>query len=154
MDYMKIALEEAKKAYNKGEVPVGAVIVKDGEVIAKGHNLKETLNDVTAHAEINAIRSAGERNNNWRLNGCDMYVTLEPCFMCAAAIAQSRLRRLYIGTFDERMGGCGTIDNIINRNDINNHVNVIWQYDERCSEILKEFFKCRRNEERNKWSKI
>ena len=148
MDYMEIALEEAKKAYNKGEVPVGAIIVKDGEIIAKGYNLKETLNDVTAHAEINAIRNASKKINNWRLNGCEMYVTLEPCFMCTAAIAQARLSRLYIGTFDERMGGCGTIDNIINRDDINNHVNVIWQYDERCSEILKEFFKCRRNGEK------
>lgn len=115
---LSLALEEAEKAREKGEVPVGAVIVKDGEIIARAHNLKETLKDPTAHAEILAIREACNKLNNWRLHGCEMYVTLEPCPMCAGAILQSRLSKIYIGTFDDTTGAAGSVVNILqNHND-------------------------------------
>ena len=106
---LSLALEEAEKAREKGEVPVGAVIVKNGEIIAWAHNLKETLKDPTAHAEILAIREACNKLNNWRLHGCEMYVTLEPCPMCAGAILQSRLSKIYIGTFDDTTGAAGSV---------------------------------------------
>ena len=95
--YMKIALEEAKKAYNKDEIPVGAVIIKNGEVVAKAYNLKETKQDTTNHAEILAIKKASKKLGTWRLTDCEMYVTLEPCSMCAGALIQSRIKKVYIG---------------------------------------------------------
>ena len=110
---LSLALEEAEKAREKGEVPVGAVIVKNGEIIARAHNLKETLKDPTAHAEMLAIREACNKLNNWRLHGCEMYVTLEPCPMCAGAILQSRLSKIYIGTFDDTTGAAGSVVNIL-----------------------------------------
>ena len=145
MDYMEIALEEAKKAYSKGEVPVGAVIVKDGEIIARAHNLKETLKSAIAHAEILAIEEASKIIGDWRLNGAEMYVTLEPCPMCAGAILQSRISRIYIGTFNKDMGACGSVVNLVDNRSLNSFVNVIWTYDERCSDILKKFFDLKRN---------
>ena len=128
MDFMKLALEQAKLAFDQKEVPVGAVIVKDGKIISAAHNLKETLKDVTAHAEILAMRKAATILNNWRLTGCSMYVTLEPCAMCASAIAQSRIRNLYIGSPDIEGGACGSVINIIEEDSINNHVKVFWTY--------------------------
>ena len=98
--FMKEALKEAKKAYEKEEVPVGAVIVKDGKIIARAHNLKETKKDTTRHAEIIAIQKASKKLNAWRLEDCEMYVTLEPCSMCAGALIQSRIKKVYIGTMD------------------------------------------------------
>ena len=142
---LSLALEEAEKAREKGEVPVGAVIVKDGEIIARAHNLKETLKDPTAHAEILAIREACNKLNNWRLNGCEMYVTLEPCPMCAAAIAQSRISRLFIGTFNKDMGACGSTINLIDYNIFNWHVDVKWCYNQECSDLLTSFFIKQRN---------
>ena len=112
-DYMHIALEEAKKAYLKGEVPVGAVIVKDNVVIAKAHNLRENNKSIISHAEILAIEEACGILGDWRLSGASMYVTMEPCSMCASAIGQSRISKLYIGTFNKDMGACGTILNIL-----------------------------------------
>jgi len=106
-DFMKIAKEEAVLGMNKGEIPVGAVIVNNGVIIGKAHNLKETLNDSTAHAEILAIKEACKNIGSWRLNGAEMYVTLEPCPMCASAIYQSRISKLHIGTFNKDMGACG-----------------------------------------------
>lgn len=144
MDFMKSALEQAELALQLKEVPIGAVIVKDGEIIARAHNLKETLKDPTAHAEILAIREACKILANWRLSGCSMYVTVEPCAMCASAIAQSRIRNLYIGTPDIEGGACGSIINIIQNDQINNHVNVHWTYNEECSEIISNFFRGRR----------
>lgn len=141
---MEAALEQARIAFDKGEVPVGAVIVKDGQIIAAAHNLKESLKDVTAHAEILAIRKAESLLNNWRLTGCSMYVTLEPCAMCASAIAQSRISSLYIGSPDIDRGACGSVNNIIEEDCINNHVKVFWTYNEDCSEILTNFFRNRR----------
>lgn len=141
MEYMEIALEEAKKALLLNEVPVGAVIVKDDKVIAKAHNLVETLKKPTAHAEILAIEKACTLLNNWRLTGCSMYVTLEPCAMCAGAIIQSRISNLYIGAFDADRGACGSVINIAQNDYINSFVNINWVYDYRCSSILKNFFK-------------
>ncbi len=144
MEFMKIAIEEAIKGKNKGEIPVGAVIVKNGEVISKAHNLKETLKLPTAHAEILAIEEACKKIGNWRLTGAEMYVTLEPCAMCASAIAQSRISKIYIGTFNKDMGACGSILNLLDYNMLNSFVDVKWCYDKKCSEILTEFFTERR----------
>ena len=141
---LSLALEEAEKAREKGEVPVGAVIVKNGEIIAKAHNLKESLNDPTAHAEILAIIEACNKLNNWRLHGCEMYVTLEPCPMCAGAILQSRLSKIYIGTFDDTTGAAGSVVNILQNHNLNHFLEVVWENDEKCSKILTEFFKDRR----------
>ena len=144
MDYMEIALEEAKKAYSKGEVPVGAVIVKDGEIIARAHNFKETLKSAIAHAEILAIEEASKIIGDWRLNGAEMYVTLEPCSMCASAIAQARISKLHIGTFNKDMGACGTILNILDYDIFNSYVTTNWCYNNECSELISKFFCDRR----------
>lgn len=145
MNFMSLALDEAQKAYDLGEVPVGAIIVKDGEVIAKAYNMKESRKLSTAHAEILAIEEASKSIGDWRLNGCDMYVTLEPCAMCAAAIAHSRISNLYIGTFNVDMGACGTVLNLLDYDIFNSKVNTKWCYDTRCSDILTKFFEIRRN---------
>lgn len=142
--YMEEAIKEAKRALYLREVPVGAVIVKEDQIIAKAHNLKETLQDVSAHAEILALKKASEFISNWRLSGCDMYVTLEPCPMCASAIFQSRIRNLYIGTYDPTMGACGSVIDLIQNPYLNTHINVIWTYNQPCSDLLKDFFKKRR----------
>src|SRR3712207_1447119 len=106
-DFMLEALNEAIKANEIKEVPVGAVVVKDGIVIGRGYNKTEMLKDPTAHAEVIAIKDACMNLNNWRLNGCELYVTLEPCPMCAGLILQSRIKSIHIGTFDPRLGACG-----------------------------------------------
>ena len=142
--FMKEALIKAKKASDMDEVPVGAVIVKDGKIIASAHNLKETLKDVTAHAEILALKQAAEAIGNWRLNGCDMYVTLEPCPMCASAIAQARISNLYIGTFDPIAGGCGSVIDVLGNPHLNYRVRVHWSYSRECGEILEGFFRGKR----------
>ena len=108
---MQAAFEEAEKAFRAGEIPVGAVIVKDGEIISRAHNETETLRDPTAHAEITAIRLAARALGGWRLPGCCMFVTLEPCSMCAGAIVLARIERLYIGTPDPKSGACGSVFN-------------------------------------------
>lgn len=144
MEYMKMALVEAKKAYDKGEIPVGAIIVKDGIVIARAHNMKEELRLSVAHAEMLAIQEASKVIKDWRLTGAEMYVTLEPCAMCAAAIAQSRISKLYIGTFNRDMGACGTILNLLDYDIFNTYVNVSWCYDEECGNIISKFFNERR----------
>ncbi|MEG1483653.1 nucleoside deaminase [Clostridium sp.] len=141
---MNIALDEAIKGRNKGEIPIGAVIVKNGEVIGRAHNLKETLKMPTAHAEILAIEDACKKIDNWRLTGAEMYVTLEPCPMCASAIVQSRISRVYIGTFNKDMGACGSILNLMDYNMLNGFVDVNWCYNNKCSEILTSFFTNRR----------
>ncbi len=139
--YMELALKEAKKAYNKLEIPVGAVIVKDGEVIAKAHNLKESHQDVTSHAEILAIRKAQKKLKNWRLIDCEMYITLEPCPMCAGTIIQSRIKKIYIGTMDEKTGACGSVLNLLEY-PFNHRVDVQkGVLKEKCENILKQFFK-------------
>ena len=108
-EMMKIALSEARAALSEGEIPVGAVIVKDGQVIARARNTRETQNDPAGHAEINALRMAAKVIGTWRLSGCTIYVTLEPCCMCASAIMQARLDRVVFGAYDRQGGGCGSL---------------------------------------------
>lgn len=108
-DMMRVALEEAQRAADMGEMPVGCVIAKDGEIIARGHNLRETTNDPSAHAEIVAMRRAAEKLGSWRLEDCTMYVTLEPCPMCAGAIVQGRVARLVYGADDPACGCAGSV---------------------------------------------
>ena len=140
--YMKEALKEAKKAYNKLEVPVGAVIVKDGKIIARGHNLKETKCDTTKHAEIIAIQKASKKLESWRLLDCEMYVTLEPCSMCAGAIINSRIKKIYIGALDEKTGAAGSVFNLFEDYTFNHKVEVEKNVmKEQCEDILKDFFK-------------
>ena len=110
--FMKQALKEAEKAYNKLEVPVGAIIVKDGKIIARAHNQKETKTDTTKHAEITVIQKASKKLKSWRLIDCEMYVTLEPCTMCAGAIINSRIKKVYIGAMDEKTGAVGSVFNL------------------------------------------
>lgn len=140
--FMKIALKEAKKAYDKLEIPVGAVIVKDGEIIAKAHNLKETKFDTTKHAEILAIQKASKKLESWRLLDCEMYVTLEPCSMCAGAIINSRIKKVYIGALDEKTGAAGSVLNLFEDYIFNHKVEVetgIMQLE--CKKMLQDFFK-------------
>ncbi len=108
-EMMNIALSEARIALSEGEIPVGAVIVKDGQVIARARNTRETQNDPAGHAEINALRMAAKALGTWRLSGCTIYVTLEPCCMCASAIMQARLDRVVFGAYDRQGGGCGSL---------------------------------------------
>ena len=140
--YMKQALKEAKKAYKKLEVPVGAVIVKDGKIIARAHNQKETKTDTTKHAEILAIQKASKKLESWRLIDCEMYVTLEPCSMCAGAIINSRIKKVYIGAKDEKTGAVGSVLNLFEDYKFNHKPETetgILKKD--CEEILKSFFK-------------
>lgn len=140
--YMKEALKEAKKAYDKLEVPVGAVIVKDGKIVARAHNLKETKYDTTKHAEILAIQKASKKLNSWRLIDCEMYVTLEPCSMCAGALINARLKKVYIGALDEKTGAAGSVLNLFEDYTFNHKVEVekgIMK--EECENLLKDFFK-------------
>jgi tRNA(adenine34) deaminase len=141
MDFMEFAINEANKAYELGEVPIGAVIVKENKIIGRGYNLKETAKDVTKHAEMIAICEASTQIGDWRLNGCSMYVTVEPCIMCMGAILQSRLSKLIIGTFNRDMGACGSIINLADNREVNSFIDVIWKYDERCSNLMYDFFK-------------
>ena len=142
---MKKALEEAEKAFLKDEVPVGAVIVRNGEIIAAAHNRRELSKDATAHAEMLAIREACETLGGWRLLDCDLYVTLEPCTMCSGAILQSRIERLYIGTMDPKGGAAGSVLNIFEDYHFNHRTQVInGILEDECSQILKQYFKRKR----------
>ena len=140
--FMNEALKEAKKAYKKLEIPVGAVIVKDGKIIARAHNVKEEKNDATKHAEILAIQKASKKLETWRLNDCEMYVTLEPCSMCAGAMIQARLKKVYIGTMDEKTGACGSVLNLPKDYKFNHIVGIEYGIlQPQCEKILKDFFK-------------
>ena len=139
--FMGEALKEAKKSYELNEVPIGAVIVKDNKIIGRGHNTKEYTNNPLNHAEMLAIDEACKSIGDWRLVGCDLYVTLEPCAMCAGAILNSRIEKVYIGTSDNRMGCCGTIINLLNMPTFNHKVEVEFGLLENESrEILSTFF--------------
>ncbi len=139
--YMKEALLEAEAAGKLGEVPIGAVIVRNGEIIGRGHNLTETNKDPTAHAEMNAIRQAAEVLGGWRLPGCEMYVTCEPCAMCAGALVWSRIERLYIGAMDPKAGACGSVFDVVEEPRLNHQIEVErGVLAEECSQILKNFF--------------
>ena len=146
---MKEALKEAVKAYNKGEIPVGAVIVKDDKIIARAHNQKEEKKDTTKHAEILAIQKASKKLEAWRLQDCEMYVTLEPCSMCAGALIQARVKKVIIGTMDEKTGACGSVLNLLGDYKFNHKVEVeTGILKENCEKLLKDFFKTLR--ERNR----
>ncbi len=139
--FMLLALEEAKKAADEGEVPVGAVIVKDGQVISYGHNKREQKQNALSHAEIEAINSACENLHSWRLDGCEMYVTLEPCPMCTGAIINSRIKTVIFGAFDKTMG---CMDSVINLCDypFAHKVEVYAGIcEDDCQKVLQEFFK-------------
>lgn len=139
---MQAALEEAKKAAALGEIPIGAVIVKDGAIIARGHNETEIRKDPTAHAEMIAIRAAAKALGGWRLLGCQMFVTAEPCSMCAGAIVWARIEKLYIGTMDPKSGACGSVFNIPQEKKLNHFTEIeIGLMQEECSCIMKDFFK-------------
>lgn len=136
--FMEEALKEAKKAYTKQEIPVGAVIVKEGKIIARAHNLKETKQTAIAHAEILAIQKANKKLKNWRLTDCDMYVTLEPCDMCMGAIISSRIKNIYIGTLDSKKQQKLDISKYKEEYNINIECDIMQQ---ECETILKKFFK-------------
>jgi len=134
-EHMSAALEESRKAYAIGEIPVGCVITHKNQIIAKAHNLRETGKNAIFHAEINAISQACAQLDRWRLDGCDIYVTLEPCMMCAGAIINARIERLFFGAFDEKYGGVCHIQND-SRLKIYGGIN-----EEECVKVLNEFFK-------------
>ena len=139
--YMRMALREAERAFDEGEIPIGCVIVKEGDVIGRGHNQVEMLKDATAHAEILAIGTASGKLENWRLDGATLYVTLEPCPMCAGAILNSRIGRVVYGSPDTRFGGCGTTVDVISGNALKRDVKVDGGLlADECLGLLKAFF--------------
>ncbi len=139
---MKLAIEEAKKAFYKEEVPIGAIIVKDNEVIAKAHNIRESSKNAISHAEILAIKDACNFIGKWRLTNCTLYVTIEPCPMCAGAILQSRIEKVVIGAMDAKSGACGSIVNLLNNSNFNHQVEIIRGIMEKeSSQLMKDFFR-------------
>jgi len=149
--YMGVAIESAKIAEDNGDVPIGAVIVREGQIIAKAYNQREQLQDPTAHAEIIALTQAAASVENWHLDGCTMYVTLEPCCMCAGALVLSRMYRLVYGCSDPKAGACGSLYNIVTDERLNHRVEVTsGVLADQCSRQLQNFFqkKRRQNEAR------
>lgn len=143
--YMQQAIEQARNAWALGEVPVGAVVVKDGEVIATGFNQPIGKHDPTAHAEIMALRSAANILGNYRLVGCELYVTLEPCAMCSGAMMHARLARVVFGAVDPKTGTCGSVVNLFEQEKLNHHTNITGGVlAEECGLLLKQFFAERR----------
>ncbi|MGP3610774.1 tRNA adenosine(34) deaminase TadA [Anoxybacteroides rupiense] len=140
--YMQLAIEEAKKAEKIGEVPIGAIIVKNGEIIASAHNLRETEQRAIAHAEILAIDQACEAMGSWRLEDATLYVTLEPCAMCAGAIVLSRIKRVVFGASDPKGGCAGTLMNLLQESRFNHQTEVVGGVrQEECGRILSDFFR-------------
>lgn len=140
--WMREAIAEARKAEAITEVPIGAVIVYEGQIIGRGHNLRETSFDPTAHAEMIAIREASKQLGAWRLTGCTLYVTLEPCPMCAGAIVQSRIDRVVYGTTDPKAGCAGTLMNLLQEDRFNHRTDIIeGVLREECSSLLTDFFR-------------
>jgi tRNA(adenine34) deaminase len=139
---MQEALREAGKAAQKGEVPVGAVVVKDGKIIGRGHNLTETKQSALTHAELSAMGKASKKLKSWRLNDCDLYVTLEPCTMCGGAIVLSRVRNLFYGAFDPKAGAVESTARVLENPKLNHRVKVTSGIlKEECSRVLTDFFK-------------
>lgn len=139
--WMRHALAEAQLALKKDEVPVGAVVVYEDKIIGRGHNQVETLKDPTAHAEIIAIGAAATYLNSWRLSGASLYVTIEPCAMCAGALVLSRIDRLIFGAKDPKAGACGSLYNIVQDIRLNHQVQIIpYILEQECSQILQAFF--------------
>ena len=144
-DYMQVALELAAQAAEAGEVPVGAVVVKDGEIIGRGYNAPIGRHDPTAHAEIQAMRDAAQTLGNYRLVGCSLYVTLEPCAMCSGAIQHARIARLVYGASDPKTGACGSVIDLMSEARLNHHTEVSsGVMAEACGAILSQFFAARR----------
>ena len=140
--YMKLALAQAKKAYDLNEVPIGCIIVYKDEVIARGYNRRVTDKNTLSHAELNAIKKASKKLGDWRLEDCEIYVTLEPCQMCAGAIVQSRIRKVYIGCMNPKAGCAGSILNLLQVKEFNHQVETeIGVLGDKCSELFKQFFK-------------
>lgn len=140
--YMKLAIEEARKAESAGEVPIGAVIVKDGNVLATAYNLRELEQQATAHAELLAVEEACKKTGFWRLNGCTLYVTLEPCAMCAGAIVLSRIERVVYGAADPKGGCAGTLMNLLQDERLNHQAEVTGGVlSEECGAMLSDFFR-------------
>lgn len=143
--YMALALAQAQLAWDRGEVPVGAVVVKDGEVIATGFNQPISGHDPTAHAEIVALRAAAEKLGNYRLPGCELYVTLEPCIMCSGAMMHARLARVVYAATDPKTGACGSVVNLFEEDKLNHHTAVTGGVlADQASVLLKQFFAERR----------
>ena len=144
---MKLALKEAMKAEAIDEVPIGCVIVKDDKVIARAHNVRESSNRAIGHAEMMAIEKANKKLGAWRLEDCDIYITLEPCLMCAGAIILARIKNVYFGAYDPKGGALGSSINVLEANNINHHPNVeggILQKE--CSELISNYFRKKRKE--------
>lgn len=147
---MKLAIEQARIAGENGDVPIGAVIVHNGQIVGKAYNQREQLQDPTAHAEIIALTQAAAALEKWRLNGCTMYVTLEPCPMCAGALVLSRMDRLVYGCDDPKMGACKSLYNIVQDDRLNHRLEVTsGVLAEQCGKLLQEFFVKRRTEDKN-----
>jgi tRNA(adenine34) deaminase len=145
--FMRQALDQARNAWALGEVPVGAVIVKDGQVVATGFNQPIGTHDPTAHAEVMALRAAAAILGNYRLPGCELYVTLEPCAMCSGAMMHARLARVIYGAADPKTGVCGSVFNLFEQQKLNHHTEVVGGVlAEECSGLLKEFFAERRSQ--------
>ena len=143
--YMREAIKEAKKAELIDEVPIGCVIVKNNKIIARGHNVRESKQSPTGHAEIMAISKASKKLKSWRLEDCDIYITLEPCIMCCGAIIQSRIRHIYFGAFDPKGGALGSSINVMEAKNINHHPEVTsGLLLEECSSIITNYFKSKR----------
>ena len=139
---MKEALRQAKKAEKLGEVPIGCVIVKDGKIIARGYNRRNTDKNTLAHAELQAIRKASKAVGDWRLEECTMYITLEPCQMCAGALVQSRIDRVVVGCMNPKAGCAGSILNLLQRPEFNHQVELeTGVLEEECSQMMKDFFR-------------
>ncbi len=142
LHYMKEAYRQAKKAYAIGEVPIGCVIVKDQQIVARGYNRRNTDKNTLSHAELIAIRRASKKLGDWRLEGCTLYVTLEPCQMCSGAIVQSRLDRVVIGSMNPKAGCAGSVLNLLQMEEFNHQVEITAHvYEEQCSEMLSDFFR-------------
>jgi len=145
MKFMALALREAQRGLDEGEVPVGAVLAQDGRLVARAHNRPIHLNDPTAHAEVLALRRAAKKLGNYRLNDCTLYVTIEPCAMCAGAIVQARLRWVVFGASDSKAGAGGSALHVLNHPKLNHRVEVVrGVMAEDCAMILREFFRSRR----------
>ena len=144
---MREAMEEAKKGREKWEVPVGAIVVKEGQVIARAHNQPISSHNPTAHAEILALQLAANALNNYRLVDCDLYVTLEPCTMCAGAMIHSRIRRLVFGAYEPKAGAAGSVSDVLAQPQMNHRVAVTsGVLEAECSEMISEFFRARRRQ--------
>ncbi len=145
VQWMTRALELAESAASRGEVPVGAVLTKDQEIVAEGHNLTVTCNDPTAHAEVVVIREAAQKLGDWRLTGCTLYVTLEPCAMCSGALVLSRVRRLVFGAWDPKAGMVGSLGNLVQDERLNHRIEVTGgTLADASGDLLKAFFQARR----------